>query len=346
MTSAGSQHCAIAVAITSGAARRTKASAPGASSRSTSAGSGGRSAGPRRPWTAAATAARSRAGNSITCVSRWARIAARSPSPKRPAAAAVASASSTSRAPCCLASATASASLRRNRRAPAGCRAATSQRSAPGAIARNACSSTEPAFGRRSSGPAAAADRAPRGCSAGPAWPRAARDLARSCGCVGVHDHELVAVAADPDAPSTSFDGTEWIAPPTEIVDCQGTSRVWPTHRARQRRQRMQPAARQHRTAAAELVPRRASPSAYGIGREGLRLRSDPASEAESRRITERRPRRDTRPCGPRRTRLPAGYPGARRDERGGWTRTASIGAVPAPAGKRRLTPRIGDPFR
>jgi hypothetical protein len=35
MTSAGSQHCAIAVAITSGAARRTKASAPGASSRST-----------------------------------------------------------------------------------------------------------------------------------------------------------------------------------------------------------------------------------------------------------------------------------------------------------------------
>lgn len=227
-----------------------------------------------------------------------------------------------------------------------GCRAATSQRSAPGAIARNACSSTEPAFGRRSSGPAAAADRAPRGCSAGPAWPRAARDLARSCGRVGVHDHELVAVAADPDAPSTSFDGTEWIAPPTEIVDCQGTSRVWPTHRARQRRQRMQPAARQHRTAAAELVPRRASPSAYGIGREGLRLRSDPASEAESRRITERRPRRDTRPCGPRRTRLPAGYPGARRDERGGWTRTASIGAVPAPAGKRRLTPRIGDPFR
>ena len=55
-----------------------------------------------------------RAGNSITCAPRCARIAARSPSPKRPASAAAASASSTSPGPCSLASATASASLRRS----------------------------------------------------------------------------------------------------------------------------------------------------------------------------------------------------------------------------------------
>jgi hypothetical protein len=60
-------------------------------------------------------------------------IAARSPSPKRPASAATASASSTASGPWSLASATASATLRRSFVVPAAA-AAISHFSAPGPI--------------------------------------------------------------------------------------------------------------------------------------------------------------------------------------------------------------------
>ena len=94
-----------------------------------------------------------RVGNAMTSPPWCARIAARSPSAKRPASAAARSASSTWPAPWSLARSTASASLRRTRVAPAAA-AAISHASAPAPIRRNASSSALAARGLRSSAPA------------------------------------------------------------------------------------------------------------------------------------------------------------------------------------------------
>ena len=127
-----------------------------------------------------------RAGNAITCVPpRWARIAARSPSPNGRRRLPRRAPRRPPRAPCSLASATASASLRRNRVAPGrgrgdqpplGARARSQGTPAPRCW--------RPAGGAPARRPAAAGS-APRGCSAAPAWsgrggrPRAARPARR-----------------------------------------------------------------------------------------------------------------------------------------------------------------------
>ena len=152
-----------------------------------------------------------RAGNAITCAPWCARIAARSPSPKRPASAATASASSTSPRAVQLGERDGLGELAPQPVVPAAA-AAISHCSAPGPIARNACSSSRAARVGRALQRARRARRVVLVVDARPPrrGQRVARDLARPVRRVGVDDDELVAVDARPDAlVDRACDGTE-----------------------------------------------------------------------------------------------------------------------------------------
>ena len=144
----------------------------------------------------------------MTCAPWWARIAARSPSPKRPASAAAAQRLVDSPGAVELGEIDGLGDL-----APHPRRAGRGGRDQPrlGArpIARNACSSARRPWAalKRAGRPrrvVLVADARPPGRRQ-----RVAGDLARPLRAVGVHDDQLVAVAARPHALIHELDGTE-----------------------------------------------------------------------------------------------------------------------------------------